>query len=100
MPLYFFHLRDGEDVVLDLEGTELADMNAVRVLALQHARTLISEGVKEGGVPLHLSLEVRDGDGRLCWTLPFKDAVELIQTENPVVDFGMIPTRPLRLRRS
>lgn len=39
MPRYFFHTHIGDDVVVDPEGSELADLDAVReaarVLALQ-----------------------------------------------------------------
>jgi len=91
-------------LVHDLEGSDLPDLDAVRVLALQHARTLISEGVKEGGVPLHLALEVQDESGAVCWTLSFKDAVELIEgrdpANRPAIDFSTLPTRPFRSRRS
>jgi len=83
VPLYFFHLRDGEDLLRDLDGTELADEQAVRSLALKFARMLIGVGAMEGGVPLHLALEVHDEEGNVCVDLPFKDAVELIHAESP-----------------
>ena len=36
MARYFFHLRDGEDQLLDPDGTELVDHHAIEVGQLTH----------------------------------------------------------------
>jgi hypothetical protein len=51
MPLYFFHLRDGDDFVLDREGRELEDFEAVARIALREARGIIAEEARVGSIP-------------------------------------------------
>jgi hypothetical protein len=40
MPTYYFHIRDGNTLILDDDGCELADFEATRKEALQSARDL------------------------------------------------------------
>jgi hypothetical protein len=40
MPTYYFHIRDGDTLILDDEGCELSDIEACRNEALQSARDL------------------------------------------------------------
>ena len=76
MPLYYFHLRDGEDLLLDPEGSELADFEAVRARALLSARSLMSADILEGRLQLDLRIDVEDAGGRVTYRLPFRDAIE------------------------
>lgn len=43
MPLYFFHVQDGE-YIPDREGTELADIASAQIEAVRFAGELLSEG--------------------------------------------------------
>jgi hypothetical protein len=76
--LFFFHLRDGKDILLDPEGTELADIAAVQRAALQSARSILSAEVLDGRLPLDMHIDVEDANGTVIHRLPFPDAVEII----------------------
>lgn len=78
MALYYFHLRDGEDILLDPEGVDLSDREAVEKAALVTARALLGAEVREGRVRLDMRLDVEDEAGALVHRLAFADAVEII----------------------
>jgi hypothetical protein len=78
MAVYFFHLRDGADVLVDPDGRDLEDPDAIRAVALKEARALISAEVLEGRVDLSLRLDVEDGDHALVHRLVFADAIEIV----------------------
>jgi hypothetical protein len=78
LALYYFHLRDGEDILLDPEGVDLSDREAVEKAALVTARALLGAEVREGRVRLDMRLDVEDEAGALVHRLAFADAVEII----------------------
>ena len=75
MAVYYFHLRDGLDVLLDPEGCSLPDLRAVADKALRTARSLLSTDVLEGRLALDMHLDVADETGAVIHSLPFADAV-------------------------
>ena len=46
MPLYYFHIRDGDELIRDEEGTELPDPAAAKVEALANARDLAVDEIR------------------------------------------------------
>jgi hypothetical protein len=78
MPLYYFHLRDGEDEVLDPEGRELENLEAVARAALLEARALIADEARGGLVPFDKYIDVQDVEGVVIHRLHFIDAVQII----------------------
>ena len=48
MARYYFHIKDGADLIKDQEGTELATPDAARVQALRSARELWADAIKSG----------------------------------------------------
>ncbi|HEY0311154.1 MAG TPA: hypothetical protein VGC56_01520 [Allosphingosinicella sp.] len=79
MARYFFHLRDGTDELLDQEGREFADLEAVRAAALRGARDIIGNEVKSGGlVDLRYRIDAETEAGEIVYSLPFKHAVNII----------------------
>ena len=74
MPTFFFDVYD-DDVALDEEGLELADLEAAKRAALQGARGLASEQVLNGYLDLRHRVEVRDETGASLATVSFRDAV-------------------------
>ena len=78
MPHYFFHLRDGEDVLLDADGREFADIQAVAKAALVEARAIIAEEVRSGRVLLDKYIDVENAFGAVVHRLSFADAVEIV----------------------
>ena len=63
MPMYFFHLRDQQEI-LDIDGTELADVPAARAHADTVARELMfkTSGI-EGEEWSKWTMVVHDSDG-------------------------------------
>jgi len=51
MPRYFFHIKDEATTMLDQEGIELQDLEAVREQATTLARQSMSERVLDGHAP-------------------------------------------------
>jgi hypothetical protein len=75
MPLYFFHLRDGVDELIDEEGRELDDPRSLAVVTLREARSILSAEAQEGRIALDQRIDVEDHEGRLVHRLQFADAV-------------------------
>ena len=44
MPLYYLHIEDGAELLLDSEGSNLPNLEAARIEAIEGARQLISQG--------------------------------------------------------
>ena len=78
MPLYYFHLRDGVDVLLDPEGQELDGEAAIAAAALREARSLISADALAGHIRLDQRIDVEDGQQRIVHRLEFTEAIRII----------------------
>jgi hypothetical protein len=77
MPMYFFHIREGEEVILDLEGAELPDIAAAQKAALEGASSLIAEAVKRGERNFQGRLDVEDGHGQRVLTVSFACPIQI-----------------------
>lgn len=75
MALYFFHLCDGGDTLLDTDGRDVADESLIAQIALKEARAIISHEALGGRIRLDQSIEVRDGNDKLVYAIRFRDAV-------------------------
>jgi hypothetical protein len=78
MARYFFHLRHHTDTLLDPDGVELADMAAVRALALRSARDTLSHEIRCGRLDLRYRIDVEESNGAVVHTLPLTDAFTVI----------------------
>jgi hypothetical protein len=76
MARYYLHIRNG-GFSEDLEGQELADLDAARSAAIDGVRSLLSEEARQGQLDLTGVIEIADGDGKVLLVVPFGDAVEL-----------------------
>jgi hypothetical protein len=76
MQSYFFHLRNGKDVLLDAEGRmlEIADVDAA---ALKEARAIIASDINDGTIDLDQGIEVQDRSGEVVNRTAFRDAVHI-----------------------
>ena len=66
MPLYYFDLRNGDELSADKEGTELSTMDDVQDEAAYALSDMLRDEVRvANGHPLarHLTIEVRDDGG-------------------------------------
>ena len=78
MSLYYFHLRDGQDTLLDPDGREFASLDQVRQAALADARTLIAADALEGVIDLKYHLAVENAAGKIVHSVEFEDAVKVV----------------------
>jgi hypothetical protein len=78
MARYYFHLRDSSDELLDPEGTEHADLDAVRKAVLLTARDMIAGDVRDGIIDFRYRIDAEDEAGALVYSLPFRHAFTII----------------------
>ncbi|KRC79122.1 DUF6894 family protein [Sphingomonas sp. Root241] len=78
MPLYYFHLRDGIDVLLDPEGRELDSHEAIVTATLVEARGLLGAEVRTGQLDLDQMIDVEDEAGAVVHRLRFADALTIV----------------------
>ena len=76
MSRYFFHLKNGSDVLLDPEGRELDD-RGIHKSALAEAREIIAADVRSGSVDLDQFIEVHNSTGTVVHSISFEDAVKI-----------------------
>jgi hypothetical protein len=77
MPIYYFHLCNGGDVLLDPDGQMLVDMGAVIAMALREARAIIGADALQGKIGLGQRIEVENERGAIVHRLQFEDAVQV-----------------------
>jgi hypothetical protein len=76
MPLFFLHIRDGNDFFRDPEGIPVRDLDAARTEALESARSLMSQAIVfDGRSGVHRSFEIADETGQTVLVVPFRQAV-------------------------
>ena len=76
MTRYFFHLYNSV-IVRDEEGRDLPDIETARAEAIKAARELICEDTRKGQVTLSHRIEVEDEIGLPCFTIRYRDVVEV-----------------------
>ena len=67
--------------MLDPEGTELPNIEAVKKYALRAARDTLSNEVKEGRLDLRYRIDVEDGAKEVVHSLPLGRAIVIIEPE-------------------
>jgi hypothetical protein len=72
------HLRNGSDELLDSEGVDLGDMEAIRKNVMTAARDILSGDLRNGLVDLRYRIDAEDELGKIVYTLPFKHAFRII----------------------
>jgi hypothetical protein len=63
MPKYFFHVRNGDELMEDPEGMELPNVVAARVEATQAARDIVAERIRFGSNSKGDAFEIWDENG-------------------------------------
>jgi hypothetical protein len=79
MPLYFFHLHDSGEWLIDPEGIEVLNEAAVAAKALEQARDVIAADVLQGDLDLESAIAVENETGTVVHFLRFSDAVTITQ---------------------
>ncbi len=80
MPTYYFHVEDDE-ITHDLEGSLLADDVAARAYAVDAARSLAADYVRNGFFPLYHRIVVENAARAPVAQVTFREAVEIIETK-------------------
>jgi hypothetical protein len=79
MPRFYLHLRDHSDELLDPDGCEFIDLDAVRRAVVASARDVLANEIKSGGlIDFRFRIDAEDSDGEVVYTLPFSNAVTII----------------------
>lgn len=79
MARYYFHLRDGQDILIDPEGREIGDVSQIPALVLKEVRSMMSQDALEGHIRFNQSIDVLDMSGRVVYHLSFRDAVTVVE---------------------
>ena len=77
MPIFYFHVCNGNGFVEDEEGTELPDVATARKQAISGLRDIMASEMKEGEINLGSFVEIEDEDHELVATVPFIEAVHV-----------------------
>jgi len=78
MPLFFLHVRDGDRLIRDPDGSVFRDLEAVRSEAIESARELIASGIVDRGrIGIERSMLICDASGAALLVVPFRDAIAL-----------------------
>jgi hypothetical protein len=64
MSRFFFHLRLGDEVIADQDGTDLPDATAARQEALAAARQIIADAIRSGNENIPEAFVIADSEGR------------------------------------
>lgn len=75
MPRFFFHIRDGDELIEDPDGTVLPDLEAARLEAIEGARAVLAAKVLAGKVIDGQKFEITDESGNVLELMPFKSAL-------------------------
>ena len=79
MARYFLHLRDGTDEVLDEEGIDYPDMDAVRQAVVKSARDVMAGQVRDLGVlDLRFHIDAENEAGDTVYSLAFTNALSIV----------------------
>ena len=61
MSLLYFHIKEGDEVLLDEEGSDHPDLEAARAEAIEAIRQIVGDAVMSGS-PLRLDREMQVAD--------------------------------------
>ena len=79
MPQFYFHLRRGDELIADAEGTELSHIEAAYLEAFKSAQELWTVLLAKREDPTVYAFEVTDERGRLGFVLPLTEVLETAQ---------------------
>lgn len=78
MARYFMHLRNSTDELLDPEGVELNDIDAVHKNVMTAARDVLAADLRHGVVDLRYRIDAENEGGEIVYTLAFKHAFSIV----------------------
>lgn len=75
MERYYLHLRDGQDLARDEEGSEFDTLASLRAAMLLAARDIMAGDVVKGRLDLNLRIDAETATGDLVLSMPFTSAL-------------------------
>jgi hypothetical protein len=70
MNRFYFHIKQGEQIVHDDEGLELPNIDAAKNEAIRGARDILSDAIKSGSSKVPEALLVADDSGQTVAFVP------------------------------
>ncbi|MDB5552412.1 MAG: hypothetical protein JWL86_2396 [Rhizobium sp.] len=77
MPRYFFHIRTADELILDPDGSDLPDLDAARCEAVQSARDLVANLLREGQILDGQAFEISDEADNVLERVTFRSVIRL-----------------------
>ncbi len=77
MPIFYFHICNGNGFSEDEEGSEHVDEGAARACAIASARDVMTDDIRSGELDLSSFIEVEDEHHKLLFTISFEEAVSI-----------------------
>ena len=77
MPRYYLHIRDGGELIEDMEGVDLPGVISAKDEAEQAARELLADKVRSGEIVDGQKFEICDAWGNRMLTVPFRSVLKL-----------------------
>jgi len=75
VPHYYFHLRHGSQLTIDVEGQDFPDDDAARTEAVESVHEILAEAIRSKSADMPEAIVIADEDGREVASVPFADAV-------------------------
>jgi hypothetical protein len=76
MPVFYLHIRKGDEVFLDPDGSNLPDVEAARVKAIEGIRDLLAAAIKRGDDDmLDEAIIITDQAGQELMIIPYIEAL-------------------------
>ncbi len=76
MPYLYLHLREGEDLVEDLQGANYCDLAAAELAALTGLWDIAGESIKSGQPIKSSAIVIVDAQGSILATVTLPDAMK------------------------
>ena len=77
MPVFYLHMRDGDRLIEDPDGSDLPDIEAAREEARISARHLLADRLRAGKVVDGQRFEIVDEAGELRAVVMMRDVLKL-----------------------
>ena len=74
---FYFHIRDGEQIIPDLEGSELPNLAAALAEARHSARDFCIDSLRGGAMVNGRRIEIADGAGTVLETMLVRDVTAI-----------------------